>query len=451
MMGAPTLIAGCALSGEPKTGTLTDDPLTLTAGTRVSTEGILDYGTVVFAENPTTLLEVGDFHGYEFNGKQGGVITITMTGSSCGAPDTVLDLFGPEDANGNRGASLAENDDAFLASCAFDSQIKSFTLPVTGGYLIVASSFLQQGGGHYKLQMTCNNNACVDPTAPTFAASQIAQTDIDSGLFTPAQLFDIGDFTFEHEFRIEEGMGNALTGLPANNQPRPNFRQIPNNVHFAAFGAPEAQTCVTCHNLGGDDGAGDLNHNIFQIGDGVNRSSGVPRNPPTVLGNGYRQRIGEEMTTDLQNELASAKATAASTKTAVTQALTSKGISFGSLVVNADGTINFAGVVGVDTDLIIKPFGWKGREATLRRFVEGGFRVHFGMQTAPSIVKNCAAPNVNTFGNGPDCTDPDGDGVKNEITEGLLSAEAVPEPATPVAAHRCPSPPSRDTPRSGAR
>jgi len=424
-MGAQLLIAGCALDGEPKTGTLSADPLTLTAGTRVSTEGILDYGTVVFAENPTTLLEAGDFHGYEFNGKQGGVITITMTGAGCSAPDTVLDLFGPEDANGNRGASLAENDDAFLASCAFDSQIKSFTLPVTGGYLIVASSFLQQGGGHYKLQMTCNNNACVDPTAPTFAASQIAQTDIDSGKFIPAQLFDIGDFTFEHEFRIEEGMGNALTGLPANNQPRPNFRQIPNNVHFAAFGAPEAQTCVTCHNLGGDDGAGDLNHNIFQIGDGVNRSSGVPRNPPTVLGNGYRQRIGEEMTIDLQNELASAKAKAASTKTAVTQALTSKGISFGSLVANTDGTVNLAGVVGVDTDLIIKPFGWKGREATLRRFVEGGFRVHFGMQTAPSIAKNCAAPNVNTFGNGPDCTDPDGDGVRNEITEGLLSAEAI--------------------------
>jgi len=425
MIGAPTLLAGCALDGEPKTGTLTDDPLTLTAGTRVSTEGILDYGTVVFAENPTTLLEAGDFHGYEFNGKQGGVITITMTGAGCNAPDTVLDLFGPEDANGNRCASLAENDDAFLASCAFDSQIANFTLPATGGYLIVASSFLQLGGGHYKLQLTCNNNACVDPTAPTFAASQIAQADIDKGLFTPAQLFDIGDFTFEHEFRIEEGMRNALAGLPANNQPRPNFRQIPNNVHFAAFGAPEAQTCVTCHNLGGDDGAGDLNHNIFQIGDGVNRSSGVPRNPPTVLGNGYRQRIGEEMTTDLQNELASAKAKAASTAAPVTQALTSKGISFGSLVVNADGTVNFAGVVGVDTDLIIKPFGWKGREATLRRFVEGGFRVHFGMQTAPSIVKNCAAPNINTFGNGPDCTDPDGDGVKNEITEGLLSAEAT--------------------------
>jgi len=432
IIGTSTVFAGCTTATEPTTGTTSEQPLTLTAGTRVSTEGILDYGTVVFAENPTSLLEVGDFHGYEFDGKAGGVVTITMTGASCGAPDTVLDLFAPEDASGNRGPSLAENDDAFLGSCSFDSQIKSYRLPVDGRYFVVASSFLQEGGGHYRLQLTCENNACALPGAPTFQGSRIAQTDIDHGVFTPDQLFEIGDFTFETIFRVEDGMGNALTGLPANNQPRPNFRQIPNNVHFAAFGAPEAQSCVTCHNIGGDDGAGDLNHNIFQIGDGVNRSSGVPRNPPTVLGNGYRQAIGAEMTAELAGELAAAKATAAATATAVTQALTAKGISFGSLVANPDGTVNFAGVVGVDTvavgaepPLTVRPFGWKGRESTIRRFIEGGFRVHFGMQTSPSIAKHCANPNVNTFGTGADCHDPDGDGVIDEIPEGLLSAEAV--------------------------
>ena len=429
--GAPALIAGCAVGDQLKTSKASDEPLELTPGLRVSTEGILSYGAVVFAENPTTLMEASDFHGYELDGEAGGSITITANASSCGVPDTVVDLFGPEDANGNR-MFLAENDDAG-GPCATDSEIMDFMLPDTGRYLVVVTSFLQQGGnGHYTLQVTCNNDMCVDPMAPTFAASQIAQTDIDSGVFTPAQLFDIGDFTFEHIFRIEEGMGNALAGAPGNGQPRPDFRQFPNNVHFAGFGAPEAQSCVTCHNLGGDDGAGDLNHDIFQIGDGINRSSGVPRNAPTVLGNGYRQAIGAEMTTELQGELAAAKAKAISTNMAVTQALTSKGISFGSLVANPDGTVNFAGVVGVDTvavgaevALTVRPFGWKGRESTLRRFVEGGFRVHFGMQTQPSIDKNCANPNVNNFGNGPDCQDPDADGVKSEITEGLLSAEAV--------------------------
>jgi len=428
ILGAP-LVASCVSGGDvdPRTGkAVTTEPLVLSASTPVSIEGILDYGTVVFAENPTTLLESGDFHGFEFDGKAGGVVTITMNSNNCNTTDTILDLFKPEDANGNRGASIAENDDAFLGSCIFDSQIKNFRLPVDGTYLIVGTTFLQQGGnGHYKLQMTCNNNACALPGSPTFASTKIKQTDIDHGVFSPEDLFNIGDFMFETVYRVEDGMGNALTGAPANNKPRPNFRQFPNNVHFAAFGAPEAQTCVTCHNVGGDDGAGDGNHNIFQIGDGINRASGVPRNPPTVLGNGLRQRIGEEMTAELQAQLAAAKAAAASSHAAVTKALSSKGISFGSLIANADGTVNAAGVVGVDADLIVKPFGWKGREATLRRFVEGGFRVHFGMQTQPSIVKHCANPNVNTFGNGPNCQDPDGDGVVEEISEGQLTAEAV--------------------------
>jgi hypothetical protein len=424
LVGASTLIAGCVLDDETTTEKTSTEPLVL-SNVKVNIEGILDYGTVVFAENPTTLLEAGDFHGYEFDGKAGGVVTITMTSATCGAPDTFLDLFGPEDASGNRGTQLIENDDATFNGCSLDSQIKSFRLPVDGGYLITATSYLQRGGGHYRLQLTCENNACALPGSPTFASTRIAQTDIDRGAFTPSALFDIGDFMFETVYRVEDGMGNALTGTPAGTSPRPNFRQFPNNVHFAAFGAPEAQTCVTCHNVGGDDGAGDLNHNIFQIGDGINRTSGVPRNPPTVLGNGLRQQIGIEMTADLAALLASAKAKAASTQLAVTQALSSKGISFGSLIANPDGTVNTAGVVGVDADLIVRPFGWKGREATIRRFIEGGFRVHFGMQSQPSIVKHCATPNVNTFGNGPNCQDPDGDGVTSEITEGQLTAEAV--------------------------
>jgi len=425
IVGAPTLIAGCAVANDPQTSKTAGEPLRITAGTRIATEGILSYGAVVFAENPTTLMEASDFHGYELDGLAGGNITITMNSSSCGIPDTVLDLFSPEDANGNR-TFLIENDDSGLAPCVLDSRIANFTLPTTGRYLIVGTSFLQQGGnGHYQLQVTCNNNACVDPAAPTFAASQISQTDINNGVFTPAQLFDIGDFTFEHIFSVEEGMGNALAGAPGNGQPRPDFRQFPNNVHFAGFGAPEAQSCVTCHNIGGDDGAGDLNHNIFQIGDGINRTSGVPRNPPPVLGSGLRQRLGEEMTTEIQGLLAAGKAQAVATNTAVAVALKSKGTNFGTVTAKPDGTVDFTGIVGVDTDLVVKPFGWKGREATIRRFIEGGFRVHFGMQTQPSIDKNCLNRNDNNFGNGPDCQDPDGDGVKGEISEGLLSATAV--------------------------
>src|SRR5512140_1307576 len=109
IVGSPALIAGCAISDDPLTSKTPSEPLVLTAGVRVATEGILSYGAVVFAENPTTLLEANDFHGYELDGKAGGNVTISVNGSACGAPDTIVDLFGPEDVNGNR-AFLAEND-----------------------------------------------------------------------------------------------------------------------------------------------------------------------------------------------------------------------------------------------------------------------------------------------------------------------------------------------------
>ncbi len=384
----------------------------------------MDYGTTVFGTNPTTLLEPLDFHRYEFQGHAGGSVTITAMAAKCGDPDLVIDLF-TEDDLGAGGFQLIEADDSGLA-CAFDSRISNFTLPVDGTYELIVRSFQQAGSndnGHYQLTMTCSNNACALAGAPNAATVRLNQATIDSGGgITAADMFDIGDFTFEHIFTVAEGLGNALAGAPGNGTARPAFRTNPNNVHFAAFGAPEAQSCVTCHNLGGDDGAGDRNHDIFQIGDGINRASGVERNPPTVLGNGFRQRIGEEMTADLQSELAAAKLQAKNTNMAVTQALTSKGISFGSVVANPDQTVNFTGLVGVDTDLVIKPFGWKGREATLKRFVEGEFRVHFGIQSQPQVDWKC--PNTNLLGTGA-CPDPDGDGVTNELTEGGLSAMAV--------------------------
>src|SRR5262249_26173346 len=71
------------------------------------------------------------------------------------------------------------------------------------------------------------------------------------------------------------------------------------------------------------------------------------------------------------------------------------------------------------------PLGWKGRVANVRRFVEGGFQVHLGMATQPLIAKHCATPIPDAVGDGPDCTDPDNDGVRDEITEGQLTAMAL--------------------------
>jgi mono/diheme cytochrome c family protein len=426
MVGIPTLMASC-VTDDPTVGKVSSEAQVFARLTNVAEEGILPFGGVMFAENPTTLLEAGDNHVFDFDGRAGGIVTITSQGTGCGAPDTLLTLFSPEDAFGNR-RNLAENDDGFLSNCFLDAQIRQFRLPQTGSYKILSTSFLTQGGGHYRLTLACNNNACVDPAAQSFAGTRILQADIDRGAFSVDTLHEIGDFLFAFNYQVNQGLGNALPGLPANNTPRPNYRQIPNNVHFAAFGGPEAQSCLSCHNIGGDDGGGDNNHNIFQIGDGINRNTGVPRQGIALLGLGLREKAAQEMTAELKVLLDAGKAQAAQTKVNVSVALrppTNAGINFGTVIARPDGTVDFTGLVRIDTDLIVRPFGWKGREATVRRFIEGGWRVHFGMQTEPSVNNHEKTPNVNTFGNGPVLQDPDADGVQKEISDGQLSAGTV--------------------------
>lgn len=119
----------------------------------------LAFDTTIPASDPGTNLAPGVLHGYDFEGKAGGEVTIKMTGVTCGGPDTFVFLFGPRDANGAFGLTLASNDDAGGA-CTLDSQISSVRLPASGTYLIIATSFAQSGSGHYSLELTCDNGAC---------------------------------------------------------------------------------------------------------------------------------------------------------------------------------------------------------------------------------------------------------------------------------------------------
>jgi mono/diheme cytochrome c family protein len=257
------------------------------------------------------------------------------------------------------------------------------------------------------------------PPSLTYASTRIQQTDIDNGVYIADQLFAFGDLMFEHTFVEDEGLGNALLPPLAGPNPRPN----PRRIHNGKFGGPDATNCIGCHNVGGNDGGGTLEKNLLQDGDGVNMSSVLVRNPPALLGDGYVQQLGIEMTADLQGQLAAAKA--AATDSAQTVSLTSKGVSFGTIVANTDGTVDFSGLQGVDQDLVVKPLGWKGRTAAIRRFVEGGFQVHLGMASQALIAQNCKTPIPNVVGNGSDCTDPDNDGVRDEILEGQLTSMAL--------------------------
>jgi CxxC motif-containing protein (DUF1111 family) len=101
----------------------------------------------------------------------------------------------------------------------------------------------------------------------------------------------------------------------------------------------------------------------------------------------------------------------------VSGALTAKGIAFGTLTAKPDGSIVMDGVQGVDADLVVKPFGWKGNVATLRDAVEDALLIHHGMQS-DHLISTASKDRIGPFGG----DDPDGDGVTGEISEGQVTA-----------------------------
>ena len=101
----------------------------------------------------------------------------------------------------------------------------------------------------------------------------------------------------------------------------------------------------------------------------------------------------------------------------VTVALVTKGVSFGSLTAHPDGSVDTNSVVGVDADLIIRPLSRKGAMRSVREFSVNAFNQHHGMQA------------VERFGLD---TDPDQDGVTNELTIGDITAAAVYQAALPL-------------------
>jgi hypothetical protein len=396
VIGFCALAAGCAPS--PNDGTRGEESLKRS----IKVLGPIQYGQtskiVAYKNSPR-------YSAFSFTGKAGDTIEIFVRSPDHTGEATALLL----DSNFKQ---LAFSDDENTIST--DSHIL-FTLPASPTFYIA-----------FKEENCMPANFVVrllGPQTLTYPDTKIAQADIDAGKFTAHQLNEIGDFVFNHVFTLDEGMGNALTGSPGGDNPRPNGRKI----HNGKFGGPDnaGGTCADCHTQLGDDGGGLNTSNIFQDGDGVNLASALVRNPIAILGDGYVQELGNEMSVELQGERDFAIAQAKQNAQPFTQELTSKGVDFGAVTANADGTLDFSALQGVDSDLVIKPFGWKGRVASLRRFVEGGFQVHFGMATDVLIAKNCAKAIPDVVGNGSDCHDPDADGVVNEITEGQLTSMAL--------------------------
>jgi CxxC motif-containing protein (DUF1111 family) len=198
-------------------------------------------------------------------------------------------------------------------------------------------------------------------------------------------------------------------------------------VHSGVRGGLDTFSCAGCHSVGGPDGAGSPTQNAFLLGDGDRISTANVRNAPIVLGLGLVQALAVEMSFELASARDEALSLAASAGKPATVELTSKGVSFGSLTASPDGTVDTSALLGVDADLVVKPFGWKGTIARLRRFAEDAARIHFGVQSHVLALdwNDGNAGDVALLGSGPNWWDPDNDGVQREIEEGVLTAAAV--------------------------
>lgn len=240
----------------------------------------------------------------------------------------------------------------------------------------------------------------------------IFQDDIDNGLYTKAQLFNFGDEFFSHEFKVADGYGDGTFV---------SFRRI----HSGVRGGLDTLSCAGCHSVGGPDGAGSHTQSAFLGGDGDHQASANIRNAPAMLGLGMVQALAAEMSNELRFIRTQTYDQAVAAGKPVLAPLTTHGISFGSILVSPDGTVDSAQVAGVDPDLVVRPFGWKGTVSRLRRFVEDAARVHFGIQSHVLALGYKEHPDPAHLGPGPNWFDPDNDGHPRELEDGILTAAAV--------------------------
>ncbi len=255
------------------------------------------------------------------------------------------------------------------------------------------------------------------------ASYRMEQEVIDSGCVSEAQLIDLGRALFLRSFSLAEGFGNGLEsvdGTMAGDRPPPNMRRF----QQGRFGGPDATGCFNCHWKGGFAGAGDRADNAFLFGDGDDVDSHDQRNPPSLWGAGWTEIIAREMTVELRTQVDGAIATSRAERRNVIVNLEAKGVPFGiaTAAFEADEvTVDLSGVEGVDQDLVIKPFGWRGTSPTLRDFAASSLHFHLNLQSE-ELVAGALEGDGAQLGEGPNSDDPDNDGVVREFTEGQLTA-----------------------------
>lgn len=298
-------------------------------------------------------------------------------------------------------------------------------------------------------QTSNSNNAEEESGSPVLELKFLQIVDgLNSGRLTLNEVRRAGLEVFTVPVGKEEGFGDGPFDPTENPSVLPGNRPtLQGNGTSLLVNGLDAQSCNECHSIIshatipptlGIGGVGGLVQNAiirptlidiadsaddrvigpapgngFLTPDGVADFNGRLSNPVFLFGGGGVELLAKEMTVDLQNLLRQARTAAPAT---ITRLLT-HGVDFGFLETEAPGVVDMDGVDGIgfeDNDgrrpeevLVVRPFGRKGENFSMRDFDRGAMQFHFGVQ--PSEV----------VGNG---VDGDGDGVVNEISDGAMTA-----------------------------
>ncbi len=205
--------------------------------------------------------------------------------------------------------------------------------------------------------------------------------------------FECGDELFEFRYNAVDGVGaNVGNGGRFTRIPRADLKgpgQWAKHFPKRATG-PNSAACNGCHNQPFDDGAGETALNAIRdpFHKGKMRKT-IQRNTPHVFGSGALQVLAEEMNSDLERIVDKAIKEACpddpSLRHTVVKPLRSKGVKFGSVEVKARKNGKCPrkvdlNVDGIDKDLVVKPYQWKGSDAFLRAFNRGASHNELGMQ-----------------------------------------------------------------------
>jgi hypothetical protein len=288
-------------------------------------------------------------------------------------------------------------------------------------FMLAAGLFFMSGGGPAAEELEHLDQK---------ALIELVERGLDHMAFELA--FEHGDEMFETVFAAPDGVGaNVGNGTLFTRVPRADLAgpgQWATHQPARVTG-PNAAACNGCHNKPANDGAGGIEANVVRdpLKTG-NVADYIERNTPHLFGAGAIQRLAEEMTVELHAARARTGAVACASGKPQSVRLRTKGIDFGAITAVPTQeepcvpSFDDSAVEGVDSDLVIRPFRWKGADVTLRTFVREAANNELGMQA------------VELVGRG---VDGDHDGVVNELSVGDVSAlevyvAAQPRPVTKV-------------------